>query len=150
MHVFGWWEKARVPRGVPGKNQCRQGENMQTPHRKARCRLKQLMVDLNPGPSCCEATVLPLSVRLKIYYEFCLDICKSTEDDLHLLCNISGQNHSQFGLLCLIITVPSGNDKGNPKSIISIIRIPKELQLSLICNIVQETNFYFWIKRCLK
>lgn len=114
------------------------------------CRLKHLMVDLNPGPSCCEATVLLLSVRLKTNHEFCLDICKSTKDGLHLLCNTSGQNHSQFGLLCLIITVPSGNDKANPKSIISIIQIPEELQLSLICNVVQETNFYFWIKRCLK
>jgi len=31
MHVFGWWEEARVP----GENPCIHGENMQTPHRKA-------------------------------------------------------------------------------------------------------------------
>ena len=47
LHVFGLWDEAIVPR----ENPRRHGKNMQT-HRKA------LTWELNPGPSCCEATAL--------------------------------------------------------------------------------------------
>ena len=43
------WEEI----GVPGGNPRKHGENMQTPHRKARAG-----PETNPGPSCCEATAL--------------------------------------------------------------------------------------------
>ena len=43
------WEET----GVPGGNPRKHGENMQTPHRKARAG-----PETNPGPSCCEATAL--------------------------------------------------------------------------------------------
>lgn len=51
MHIFGLWEEA----GVPGGNQPRHMENMQTPHRKAMRALKQ-------GPCCCEVVVLTATV----------------------------------------------------------------------------------------
>ncbi|MEQ2229053.1 hypothetical protein ILYODFUR_015018 [Ilyodon furcidens] len=47
--VFGLWEEARVP----GENPRMHGENMQTPCRKT------CGQELNPGLSCCKATVLP-------------------------------------------------------------------------------------------
>ena len=43
------WEET----GVPGGNPRKHGENMQTPHRKARAG-----PETNPGPSCCEETAL--------------------------------------------------------------------------------------------
>ena len=46
--------------GLYGGNPGEHGENMQTPHRKAREQAPTCctMRDLNPRPSCCEATVL--------------------------------------------------------------------------------------------
>ena len=46
--------------GFYGGNPGEHGENMQTPHRKAREQAPTCctMRDLNPQPSCCEATVL--------------------------------------------------------------------------------------------
>ncbi len=43
QHDGKWWEETRASRGKPT-------QNIQTPHRKD--------LDINPGPSCCEATVL--------------------------------------------------------------------------------------------
>ena len=53
LHVF-------VVVGFYGGNPGEHGENMQTPHRKAREQAPTCctMRDLNPQPSCCEATVL--------------------------------------------------------------------------------------------
>ena len=49
-----------VVMGFYGGNPGEHGENMQTPHRKAREQAPTCctMRDLNPQPSCCEATVL--------------------------------------------------------------------------------------------
>ena len=62
LHVF-------VVVGFYGGNPGEHGENMQTPHRKAREQAPTCctMRDLNPRPSCCEATVL----RTKILVPFC-------------------------------------------------------------------------------
>ena len=56
------WEET----GVPGGNPRKHGENMQTPHRKARAG-----PETNPGPSCCEATALSTAPPCRPYY-YCL------------------------------------------------------------------------------
>ena len=58
LHVF-------VVVGFYGGNPGEHGENMQTPHRKAREQAPTCctMRDLNPQPSCCEATVLRTEPR---------------------------------------------------------------------------------------
>ena len=59
------WEET----GVPGGNPRKHGENMQTPHRKARAG-----PETNPGPSCCEATALTTAPPCRPVY---IRLCKS-------------------------------------------------------------------------
>ncbi len=60
LHVFEEWKEAGVPGGNPGRH----GENVQTPHRTAGYQSHDPLdvtwkdLDSNPGPSCCEATML--------------------------------------------------------------------------------------------
>ena len=57
--------------GFYGGNPGEHGENMQTPHRKAREQAPTCctMRDLNPRPSCCEATVLRTVPQYMEIYE---------------------------------------------------------------------------------
>ena len=66
------WEET----GVPGGNPRKHGENMQTPHRKARAGL-----ETNPGPSCCEATALTTAPPCRPFYQ-CLRVYWAILPDL--------------------------------------------------------------------
>ncbi len=63
LHVFGLWGKPEHPEEThaPGGNPRRDGENLQTPHRKP----SWLSRDSNQGPSCCEA---PCHVSTKAFF----------------------------------------------------------------------------------
>ena len=81
MHVFGQWEKARVP----GKNPDIHGENMQTPHRKNQLGFEpgslllkddsaNLHTTVQPDYDCIEIIWILIGLTWTIFEVPCLDL----------------------------------------------------------------------------